>query len=110
MNQLTEIINSSPDAGIASANKRAQATINNLGISALYPFNHHFMRRPAGMLHYFDEDTGDPVLMVHGNPKWSFLNREFISALAPDNRVIVPDRLGFGLSDKPIDESTNENA
>jgi cis-3-alkyl-4-acyloxetan-2-one decarboxylase len=51
--------------------------------------------------HFLDEGTGDPVLMVHGNPTWSFYFRELVKAVSPNFRAIVPDHIGCGLSDKP---------
>lgn len=69
----------------------------------LYPFAPHFLPLPAGRLHYLDEGQGDPVVMVHGTPAWSFLYRLFVRELAPSHRCIVPDHLGFGLSEKPAD-------
>jgi cis-3-alkyl-4-acyloxetan-2-one decarboxylase len=54
-------------------------------------------------LHYIDEGIGDPVVMVHGNPTWSFLYRRLIDELRDSRRVIVPDHIGCGLSDKPND-------
>jgi cis-3-alkyl-4-acyloxetan-2-one decarboxylase len=58
----------------------------------------------AGLrLHYIDEGSGDPVVMVHGNPTWSFLYRRLIDDLRASRRVIVPDHIGCGLSDKPDD-------
>ena len=54
-------------------------------------------------LHYIDEGQGDPVVMVHGNPTWSFLYRNLIESLRGSHRVIAPDHIGCGLSDKPDD-------
>lgn len=54
-------------------------------------------------LHYLDEGEGPPVVMLHGNPSWSFLYRTLAEAVAPTHRVIVPDHIGCGLSDKPDD-------
>ena len=54
-------------------------------------------------LHYLDEGEGPPVVMLHGNPSWSFLYRNLAEAVAPTHRVIVPDHIGCGLSDKPDD-------
>lgn len=51
--------------------------------------------------HYLDEGAGEPVIMIHGNPTWSFYYRELVKALSPDYRTIVPDHIGCGLSDKP---------
>ncbi len=55
-------------------------------------------------MHYLDEGAGPPVVMVHGNPTWSFYFRELIAALRPTHRCIVPDHIGCGLSDKPGDD------
>ena len=57
------------------------------------------------MMHYVDEGAGDPVVMVHGNPSWSFYFRDLIKALKDDYRVIAPDHVGMGLSDKPGDRA-----
>lgn len=76
-----------------------------LGISAdLYPFqgNYHEVL-PGIRMHYLDEGAGDPVVMVHGNPSWSFYYRNLVRALSPTHRTIVPDHVGCGLSDKPGD-------
>jgi haloalkane dehalogenase len=56
-------------------------------------------------LHYVDEGSGSPVVMIHGNPTWSILYRHLIDALNGSHRVIVPDHIGCGLSEKP-DESS----
>ncbi len=50
-------------------------------------------------MHYLDEGRGKPVLLLHGEPTWSFLWRKLIPRLP--GRVVAPDLLGFGLSDKP---------
>lgn len=70
-----------------------------------YPFASHYFRVPAGNLHYVDEGSGAPIVMVHGNPTWSFLYRKLIKRLRSDYRCIAMDHLGFGLSDKPRDWS-----
>ncbi len=67
----------------------------------LYPFQSHLLDRKGLGYHYVDQGTGDPVVMVHGNPTWSFYFRNLITALAPDYRCIAPDHMGCGLSDKP---------
>jgi cis-3-alkyl-4-acyloxetan-2-one decarboxylase len=54
-------------------------------------------------LHYIDEGAGEPIVMLHGNPTWSFMYRNLLGALVDSNRVIVPDHIGCGLSDKPDD-------
>lgn len=50
---------------------------------------------------YVDEGTGDPLLLVHGTPSWSFEWRHAVRTLASRRRCVAPDHLGFGLSDKP---------
>ncbi len=66
-----------------------------------YPFDSHYLSTPAGRLHYLDEGQGPVVVMLHGNPTWSFYYRHLVQALSDRFRVIVPDHLGCGLSDKP---------
>ena len=71
----------------------------------LYPFTGRFLDRPAGKLHYLDEGSGDSVVMLHGNPTWSFYYRNLVLALCDRYRCIVPDHIGCGLSDKPGDDA-----
>jgi haloalkane dehalogenase len=54
-------------------------------------------------MHYVDEGEGDPVLLLHGEPTWSYLWRKIIPPLAQRSRVVAPDLLGFGRSDKPTE-------
>jgi haloalkane dehalogenase len=54
-------------------------------------------------LHFIDQGAGEPVVMLHGNPTWSFYYRHLIGALRGAYRVIVPDYIGCGMSDKPDD-------
>ncbi len=70
-------------------------------VSALYPFVGQFFPRPAGRMSYLDEGSGDPVVMVHGNPTWSYYYRNLVLALRGTNRCVAPDHIGCGLSDKP---------
>jgi haloalkane dehalogenase len=72
-------------------------------MSELYPFQNNFLERNGLKYHYLDEGEGDPVVMVHGNPSWSFYYRNLAKALRSDYRVIVPDHIGCGLSEKPGD-------
>ena len=59
-------------------------------------------------MHYVDEGQGAPVLMVHGNPSWSFYYRNLISQLKSSHRVIAPDHIGCGRSDKPNDDKPKD--
>jgi haloalkane dehalogenase len=56
-------------------------------------------------MHYVEEGAGDPILLLHGEPTWGFLYRRMIPGLAASRRVVVPDLLGFGRSDKPVDRA-----
>ena len=67
----------------------------------LYPFKSHYFTVGGHRYHYVDEGTGPVLLMVHGNPTWSFYFRELITALSDRYRVIAVDHVGCGLSDKP---------
>lgn len=66
-----------------------------------YPFESHFLQLEMGKMHYVDEGSGEPIVMVHGNPTWSFLYRHLIKGLSKRYRCIAVDHIGFGLSDKP---------
>jgi haloalkane dehalogenase len=70
---------------------------------ALYPFQGQFCDLGGQRAHYLDEGSGEPVVMVHGNPTWSFYYRGLVRALRDERRVLVPDHIGCGLSDKPDD-------
>jgi len=54
-------------------------------------------------MRYIDRGQGRPVVMLHGNPTWAFFYRSLIEGLSGSNRVVVPDHIGMGLSDKPED-------
>ena len=66
-----------------------------------YPFKSNYIDLEGLKYHYLDEGRGEPVVMLHGNPTWSFYYRHLISGLRDQYRVIVPDHMGCGLSDKP---------
>lgn len=66
-----------------------------------YPFQSHALQLPAGQMHYINEGQGETIVMVHGNPTWSFVYRNVIKNLASDYHCVAVDHLGFGLSDKP---------
>lgn len=68
-----------------------------------YPFAPHYLTVDGMRMHYLDEGHGDPILLLHGEPDWSYLYRKMIPQLATAFRVIAPDYLGFGRSDKPTD-------
>ncbi len=82
-------------------------------MNPLYPFQSRYFERTGvptqsvgtrqrGVrLHYLDEGAGPVVVMLHGNPTWSFYYRNLVIALRDRFRCIVPDHIGCGLSDKP---------
>lgn len=79
-------------------------TENNIdisGIKHLYPFKSNYKEIRGIKYHYIDEGSGKPVLMIHGNPTWSFYFRSLLKELPPDFRAIAPDHIGCGLSGKP---------
>lgn len=72
-----------------------------------YPYDSHYLELDMGRMHYVDEGSGEPVVMVHGNPTWSFLYRHLIRQLAPTHHCVAMDHIGFGLSDKPTSWNYN---
>jgi len=79
-------------------------------LQTLYPFAPHRFTTPGGaQMSYLDEGrrgqgsapSTEAVLMLHGNPTWSFYYRNLVKTLAPSFRCIVPDHIGMGLSEKP---------
>lgn len=88
----------STDAAAAAADRRARADWID---REEYPFESRFAELAEGTVHYVDEGVGHPVVMLHGEPTWSFLYRDLIEGLSEEYRCIAPDYLGFGLSDRP---------
>ena len=75
---------------------------------AQWPFAARYVRVNGWRMHYVDEGSGDPILLLHGNPTWGFLYRRVIPPLVDaGHRVIVPDMIGFGLSEKPAREQAH---
>jgi haloalkane dehalogenase len=68
-----------------------------------FPFEPHYLDQDGLRMHYLDEGEGDPVLLLHGEPTWSFLYRKMIPPLARVARCVAPDYFGFGRSDKPTE-------
>jgi len=68
-----------------------------------FPFAPNYVEQEGLRLHYLDEGEGDPVLLLHGEPTWSFLYRKLIPPLTGVARCVAPDYFGFGRSDKPTD-------
>ena len=71
-----------------------------------YPYEPHYVEVGGLRLHHIDEGTGPTVVCFHGEPDWSYLYRHMLDALvASDHRVVCPDLVGFGKSDKPTDQA-----
>ncbi|MCK5313042.1 MAG: alpha/beta fold hydrolase [Desulfobacteraceae bacterium] len=81
-------------------------TINNKivstkGFKEIYPYKSNYFKNNGFDMHYIDEGRGKPLLMVHGNPTWSFYFRNVVNKFSNNYRTIVPDHIGCGFSDKP---------
>ncbi|MEP7279697.1 MAG: alpha/beta fold hydrolase [Bacteroidota bacterium] len=80
--------------------------INTAKVSSnLYPFEHRYINIGGHQLHYIEEGEGEAVVMLHGNPSWSFYYRNLIQKLSPFYHCLVPDHIGMGYSDKPADDT-----
>ena len=66
-----------------------------------FPFAPHYVDVRGLRMHYIDEGKGDPILCLHGEPSWCYLYRKMVPILAGEHRVVAPDLVGFGRSDKP---------
>ncbi|MGB5445484.1 MAG: alpha/beta fold hydrolase [Psychromonas sp.] len=75
-----------------------------MNLDTLFPFKRNYLDRNGQQYHYVNEGTGEPVVMVHGNPSWSFYYRNLVKSLSANYQCIVPDHIGCGLSDKPADK------
>ncbi len=74
-----------------------------MNFDSLFPFRRNFLDLNGQKYHYLNEGSGEPVVMVHGNPSWSFYYRNLVTELSHQYQCIVPDHIGCGLSDKPSD-------
>lgn len=68
---------------------------------SLFPVEHRFLEMRGTHIHYVDEGSGETLLLLHGNPSWSFLYHKIISALRHEFRCVAPDLPGYGLSGVP---------
>lgn len=78
-------------------------TQGDAALRSLYPFDGHRTQVGRHGYHYLDEGRGETLVMVHGNPTWSFYYRNLVLAFRDRYRVLVPDHIGCGFSDKPGD-------
>ena len=92
----------------ATASRKADARNLVASFAEEYPFEPNFFELDGGtQLHYLDEGdrSAAPLLCLHGNPTWSFFFRELVRDFSDQYRVVAPDHIGCGLSDKPQDYS-----
>ena len=75
-----------------------------MNLDSLFPFKRNYLDLNGQQYHYLNEGSGEPVVMVHGNPSWSFYYRNLVTTLSQQFQCIVPDHIGCGLSDKPADK------
>jgi haloalkane dehalogenase len=68
-----------------------------------FAFKAHYVEQDGLRMHYVDEGSGDPLLLLHGEPTWSFMYRRVIARITAVARAVAPDYFGFGRSDKPLD-------
>jgi haloalkane dehalogenase len=69
-----------------------------------YPFEPRYAEVDSLRMHYVDEGSGQPVVMLHGEPSWSYLYRKMVPPVVESGRrAVAPDLVGFGRSDKPVD-------
>jgi pimeloyl-ACP methyl ester carboxylesterase len=79
-----------------------------VSIREQWPWRPLFARVNGWRMHYVDEGMGDPVVLLHGNPTWGFLYRDFVEPLTrAGHRVVIPDMIGSGLSEKPTREEAH---
>jgi haloalkane dehalogenase len=70
-----------------------------------FPYQVRYVEVEGLRLAYIEQGKGDPILMLHGEPTWGYLYRHMIPPLVEVGRVIVPDLIGFGRSNKPVAEN-----
>jgi haloalkane dehalogenase len=97
-------------SGVSIDSPVCSSSSPNLAMSdwkADFDFPSRFVVRDGCRQHYLDQNLGErananPIVMVHGNPTWSFYWRRLVRTLQPQYRVIAVDHMGCGLSDKPV--------
>ena len=68
-----------------------------------WPFPPNFCDAAGFSQHYIDVGQGEVIICLHGEPTWGYLYRKMIPPLAENNRIVVPDHMGFGKSETPTD-------
>ncbi len=90
-----------PSAGPAPGPAAPPPQMGERNISPEYPFAPHYAEVFGSRMHYIEQGSGDPILLIHGNPSWSYSWRNIIPHLSGLGRCIAPDLIGYGRSDKP---------
>jgi haloalkane dehalogenase len=92
----------------ANANGRSDEPSGSAGMTlpfpvspGLFPVAHRFLDIDGARIHYIDEGSGETLLLLHGNPTWSFLYRKIIAALKDQCRCVALDYPGYGMSNAP---------
>ena len=80
---------------------RRKSFLESESFRELYPFEGSYRLINGRLCHYIYEGNGEPVVLLHGNPSWSFLYRGLIRSLRDRYRLVAPDHIGCGLSEKP---------
>lgn len=81
--------------------EEARRVVERMGLSEAYPFEHRFVLTPHGRMHFVEEGQGPVLLCLHGNGSWSLECAEVLRTKSAQARVLAPDLVGFGLSEKP---------
>ena len=76
---------------------------NSETFNGTWPYKPRFSHAAGFKQHYVDEGEGEVIVCLHGEPTWGYLYRNMIGPLSKNNRVIVPDHMGFGKSETPTD-------
>ncbi len=79
-------------------------TLKDETFDGTFPFTPHYFDDNGFQMHYVDEGSGEPIVLVHGDPTWGYLYRNFIHALARHQRCILPDHMGMGKSGIPQEQ------
>jgi cis-3-alkyl-4-acyloxetan-2-one decarboxylase len=80
-------------------------TLKHETFEGTFPFLPQYHVVNGFAMHYVDEGSGEPLVMLHGDPTWGYLYRHFITAFSHTHRCLVPDHLGMGKSEVPQDAS-----
>lgn len=90
-----------PGAASSAGSATGVQAIPEPAISPEFPYESHYAEVFGSRMHYIEQGAGDPILLLHGNPTWSYIWRNVIPHLSPLGRCIAPDLVGYGRSAKP---------